>query len=123
MQRLLIRMANSLKAIVWAYIISIFLSAGLFTLLENHTFAEGLWWSCATALTIGYGDIAPITWPMRTIGLVFSHFWILLMVPLVIANLIVKIIQDRDTFTHDEQEEVKRNLRKAVSLLEEMKND
>lgn len=122
MDSLLLRVANSLPAIVAAYVVSIITSASLFTLLEDYTFAEGIWWSCATALTIGYGDIAPVTWTMRIIGMVFSHFWIWLMVPLVVANLIVKAIQSRDEFTHEEQEEVKGNLRKVLSLLEK-KND
>lgn len=118
MERLLLRMANSLKGIVIAYAVSIVASAALFTSLENHTFAEGLWWSCATALTIGYGDIAPVTWPMRIIGLIFSHFWIWLMVPLVVANLIVKVIQARDVV----QESIVQMLRKIIRLLEEKQN-
>lgn len=117
MQRLLLRMANSLRVIVVAYVLSILASASLFTLLEDYTFAEGIWWSCATALTIGYGDIAPVTWPMRIIGLVFSHFWIMLMVPIVVANLIVKAIQSRDKV----QESIVQMLYKIINLLEERK--
>lgn len=117
MQRLLLWMANSLKCIGVAYVVSITTSALIFTMLEDYTFAEGVWWSCATALTIGYGDIAPVTWPMRVVGLIFSHFWIMVLIPIVIANIIVKAIQARDKV----QESIIQMLRQIIQLLEERK--
>lgn len=118
MQALLLKLANSLKAIWWMYIGSLLLSAVLFAWVEQKPFLDGLWWSCATALTVGYGDIAPVTTAGKWLGIVFAHLWILITIPLVVANVIVKIIHDFDAFTHEEQEEVKGNLRKVLSLLE-----
>ncbi|MGL5015290.1 MAG: potassium channel family protein [Bacteroidales bacterium] len=121
MQNILIRIANSLKCIGWLYLGSLILSAGLFAFFEDKTFNEGMWWSCITALTVGYGDIAPVTKAGKWLGIIFSHFWILMMVPLVVANIIVKIIHDHDAFTHEEQESLKRDLKEVLEIVKKQK--
>lgn len=110
MKQLLLKLANSLRLIAWAYAVSILLSSVLFSIVEDRTFLDGLWWSCATALTIGYGDIAPATTFGKLLGFVFAHVWVLITIPLVVANIIVKVIKDMDAFTHEEQELIKKQL-------------
>ena len=51
------------------------MSAVAFTLAEDvgedgriHSFGDALWWSAATITTVGYGDIAPITFVGRAVG-------------------------------------------------------
>jgi voltage-gated potassium channel len=50
-------------------------SAVAFTLAEDvgvhgrvHSFGDALWWSAATITTVGYGDISPITFVGRAVG-------------------------------------------------------
>jgi voltage-gated potassium channel len=50
-------------------------SAVAFTLAEDvgvdgrvHSFGDALWWSAATITTVGYGDVAPITFVGRAVG-------------------------------------------------------
>ncbi len=117
-QKGLLDLANSLGKICYLYLGSVLASALLFAWAEDRTFLDGLWWSSATALTIGYGDIAPVTVIGKLIGLVFAHVWVLITIPLVVANIIVNIVEDKEKFTQAEQDEVKGNLRKVLSILE-----
>ena len=100
---------NSFTKIFLIYVSSVLVSASLFAAVENVSFIDGLWWSLVTALTIGYGDIAPLTITGKIIGVIFSHFWIFGIVPMIIANIITKIIADENEFTQDEQDFIKDN--------------
>jgi voltage-gated potassium channel Kch len=104
MKQLVIKTTNNLKLIILLYIASIVISAGLFSIIEGKTFFEGVWFSTVTALTIGYGDLSPITLPGRIIVIVLAHFWIFVIAPMVIANIVVNVLKDRDKFTNHEQE-------------------
>lgn len=33
-----------------------------------RTFGDALWWTCSTLTTVGYGDVAPVTWAGRLIA-------------------------------------------------------
>jgi hypothetical protein len=96
---------------LWLYCISLVLCAYLFSVFEARAFTESLYWTCVTALTIGYGDIAPVTQEGRLTAMLFAHFWVFGIAPLVIANVIAVAIEDRDAFTNEEQEEIKAMLR------------
>lgn len=104
MRKLFLYVANDLRVIAAVYLISLFLAAFLFHLIEGRTLAEGFWWACVTALTIGYGDLSPVTAIGRVMGVIFSHFWIFLIAPMIIGNIISKMLQDKEKFTHEEQE-------------------
>lgn len=109
--------ANRLWLILTIYLASILLAAGLFMWLEHRAFHEGMWWAVITALTIGYGDIAPVTGAGRIMGAIFGHFWIFLVIPMIIANIIVRVIEDQHKFTDDEQKEMMEKLKNIESLL------
>ena len=114
--------ANRLWLILTIYAFSILAAAFLFMLLENREFHEGLWWAVITALTIGYGDIAPVTGIGRMMGAIFGHFWIFAVIPMIIANIIVKVIQDKNEFTDAEQKEIMHKLKNIASLLSKENN-
>jgi hypothetical protein len=110
MRRTFIFVANRLWLILLLYVLSLGIGSVLFAIFENKSLWDGLWWSCVTALTIGYGDLAPASVPGRLAGLVLGHFWIFLVIPMIVANIVVNLIENKDAFTHAEQEELKAKL-------------
>jgi len=109
---------NRFWLIVLIYISSIVLASTLFSCFENKSFLDGLWWACVSALTIGYGDIFPVTTAGRITGILFGHFWIFGVIPMIIANIINNLLEDRDLFSHVEQEELKLKLNEILKKLD-----
>lgn len=104
MKKAAIYVANRLWVIIAIYLTSIVLAAKMFSVFEAKSFADGIWWAVVTALTIGYGDLSPATVPGRITGIFFGHFWIFGIIPMIVANIIVKLLEDKNAFTHAEQE-------------------
>jgi voltage-gated potassium channel len=104
MKKSLLYVANRLWLIMLIYVLSVCAAAALFSSFESKPFDDGLWWATVTALTIGYGDLSPATAAGRATGVLFGHFWIFGIVPLVIGNIVSKVLEDRNKFTHLEQE-------------------
>lgn len=106
----LIWLAAKLRRVVGAYVLTICLCAGAVMWLEGLGPVDALWYCGVTSLTIGYGDIAAKTDAGRLIVMVFAHFWVFVIGPVVIANIVSGIIKDRNEWTHEEQEEMKKLL-------------
>lgn len=102
--RQIFRIVFSLRKIAIVYVLSLALAAALFAIAEGSSFWDGFWWSSTTALTIGYGDIYPVTAPGRVIGIIFGHFWIFVIAPMIVANIVVRVFKNVHIFTHLEQE-------------------
>ncbi len=98
--------SNRLGLVVVIYIASLLLAASLFSVVEHKTYFESLWWASVTSLTIGYGDITPVTTLGRVIGIIFGHFWIFTIIPTIVANIVVNLIENKDAFTDSEQKEL-----------------
>jgi voltage-gated potassium channel len=43
---------------------------------QINTFFDAVWWSTVTATTVGYGDITPVTWQGKTVGMILMFFGI-----------------------------------------------
>lgn len=118
------------QAIVWAAnspgtlgissIILVLSSAGLYALFEHKSYGEALWWAVVTASTVGYGDTYPETWQGRLVATALIAVMVLFIVPMITAQFASKLIVDRDAFRHEEQEEIKVNLRETRRLLEQL---
>lgn len=43
---------------------------------QVHNFFDAVWWAVVTGTTVGYGDIFPITWEGRVVGMLLMFFGI-----------------------------------------------
>ena len=112
-------LANSPGTLILSYGILIVLCGGLYHHFENSaSFGDSVWWAIVTASTVGYGDISPKSWEGRVLAGVLISVMVLLVIPLITAHFASKLIVDTDAFRHEEQEELKHNLRRVKVLLE-----
>ncbi|MEV4348297.1 potassium channel family protein [Actinoplanes sp. NPDC049596] len=114
-------LANSPGTLILAYAILIVVCGVLFHFFETEkSIGDAIWWAVVTASTVGYGDISPASWQGRVIAGLLISLMVLVVIPLITAHFASKLIVDRDVFRHEEQEELKQNLRQVRALLEQM---
>ncbi|MFC4068095.1 potassium channel family protein [Actinoplanes subglobosus] len=116
----LVWLANSPRKLLLAYSILIVVCGVLYRHFENESIGDSIWWAVVTASTVGYGDISPASWPARVMAGILISVMVLLVIPLITAHFSSKLIVNNDAFRHEEQEELKANLRVTRALLEEM---
>ena len=115
----LVWLANSPLTLILSYLGLIVISSVLYSHFEQEaSFGDAIWWAVVTASTVGYGDISPDTWQARVLAALLISIMVLLVIPLITAHFASKLIVDQDAFRHDEQEELKNNLRRVRALLE-----
>jgi hypothetical protein len=115
------QMANSWKFLIGSYVVVIVVSSALFSWLENRSIGDSVWWSFITSLTIGYGDVTPTTAAGRTLGVTIATIMILLVIPMIIAQIVTHVLHDRNEFTHEEQEALKADIHDLRESLIEVK--
>jgi voltage-gated potassium channel len=117
--RLIVWLANSPRKLILAYAMLLVVCASLYHLFEQDaSFGDAIWWAVVTASTVGYGDISPLTPAGRVLAGILISVMVLLVIPLITAHFASKLIVDTDAFRHEEQEELKSNLRRVRILLE-----
>jgi voltage-gated potassium channel len=116
----LVWMANSPRTLIASYLVMIGVSGVIYSIAEDKSPGDSIWWAVVTASTVGYGDIAPQTWQGRALAALLISTMVLLVIPLITAHFASKLIVDQDAFRHEEQEELKNNLRAVRALLEEL---
>jgi voltage-gated potassium channel len=117
----LVWLANSPPTLILSYLLLIVVCSVLYRIFEDDvSIGDSLWWALVTASTVGYGDISPKTLPGRVTAAVLISVMVMIVVPLITAHFASKLIVDTDAFRHEEQEELKNNLRQVRKLLEEL---
>ena len=123
MKKLLIYIANRLWLIIALYAVSLIFGAVCFAILEQKSLADGMWWATVTSLTIGYGDLTPVTPAGRIVGILFGHFWIFIVIPMIVANIIMHLVEDKHLFSDEEQRELMQRLKRIESRLTQQEQD
>jgi voltage-gated potassium channel len=113
-------LANSPRTLILSYSLLIVVSGILYRIFEKVSVGDAVWWAVVTASTVGYGDISPETWQARIVAAILISTMVLLVIPLITAHFASKLIVDTDAFAHEEQEELKNNLRAVRALLEQL---
>jgi voltage-gated potassium channel len=115
-------LCNSLPKLAGTYIALIVVSAVLFSLFEGRDIFESIYWAGTTATSTGYGDISPQTLPGRMLAFAVMHLAIFFIAPMIVVRLITQLIEDRNEFTHEEQEDLKRELREVKAMLKQARD-
>src|SRR5215510_5319355 len=99
------RATDSFGEIIAYYLIIIFTAGFLFSYFEEKPIFESFLWACVTGLNIGYGDLYPITVGGKIVAIGLMHVVPLIIIPLIVARLLTTVIEDKNQFSHEEQED------------------
>ena len=108
---------DSFREIIIYYLVTLAVSALLFSWLEDKPIFDSFWWACVTGLTIGYGDLYPVSVGGKIVAIGLMHIVPLFIIPLIVARLLTTVIQDQHEFSHHEQEQLKADIASIKAAL------
>lgn len=108
---------DTFKELATIYFGTVFIAAWIFSLAEHKSFLDSIWWAFVSALTVGYGDMYPVTLIGRLDAIVLMHIVPLFVIPLIIVRLLNAVVVDQNKFTDAEQEEIKADLKAIKNYL------
>lgn len=104
------KVANSTRGVVLLFVGTILVWSVGWMLVEGSSFADGIYWTITTMTTVGYGDMSPDSAWGKVATSVLMLWSVFGLVPILVGNLVTKVIHNPHEWTHDEQELIKGQL-------------
>ena len=95
---------DTFKELAAIYVSLLLVSACSTCSSRGGRFLESFYWAGTTATSTGYGDIIPKTTGGQVLAFVLMHMSIFGVAPLIIVRLVDRLNENRDAFTHEEQQ-------------------
>lgn len=111
------RNAKRLSVLGGSLLVIYTLAVVTYSTVEEQSIFDACWWGLMTLTTVGYGDQYPHSALGRIVGIVLVTSAVFVIVPTLTAYIASQFIVDGDKWTHEEQEEVKENLRKLLDIV------
>lgn len=101
--KMVVVLVNNKRLIFGAYFLLVVFGGFAFARFEGKGWWDGSWWAIITSLSIGYGDLYPVTIGGRITGIVVGAAGIMIIVPIIIGLIIKDVLIDLHQFTDCEQ--------------------
>lgn len=82
-----------------------------------HNLSDSMWWMVSTITSVGYGDVVPVTFEGRVLGMVLQIIGVV-MTSSIIGSLVVQLHRKRDNY---EWERISKQLDQISIAVEETK--
>jgi len=102
------RIFNSPALLFTAFVATMMCASIAYSVAEGENIVNSLYWSIVTATTLGYGDFSPHSAAGKLVTSLLITFTVFIMIPATTANIASWLIVNRDAFTHEEQEGIKK---------------
>lgn len=106
----LLTIANTPLALVVTLVATLFISAAMFSLLEDASAMDAIYWAGVTMTTTGYGDVTPATAGGKVLSVSLMFWSVFYMLPAAIYHVADRLIHNRDAWTHEEQMQLRADL-------------
>lgn len=82
-----------------------------------HDLEDSIWWTVSTITSVGYGDVVPVTFEGRVLGMILQVIGVI-MTSIVIGSLVVQLHRKRDNYEWDR---ISKKLDQISAAVEETK--